>query len=257
VRGLEGAPYGELAPDLVERGDALAGLQRARMDALVGDQLLDGDLGLAEGEVGGLLVADLPGEDVIVVPALAVGALGLVLDVLAQHRRIRGHRLERVDEDRQRLVLDLDELDRVGRDVALLGDDEGDLLVLEQHLLLGEHRLHVAGERRHVVQIEGFEIRRGEHRDDAGQRLGLGGVDLPDAGVAVGRAHEVAVQQAERLHVVHVVALALDEADILDALALAAHALEAVGALGGGRRGDLVHSAASRSGTPLILAAAH
>ena len=54
--------------------------------------------------------------------------------------------------DRQRLVLDLDQIGGVGRDVAVVGDDEGDFLVLEQHLAVGEHHLHVAGERRHPVR---------------------------------------------------------------------------------------------------------
>ena len=54
--------------------------------------------------------------------------------------------------DRQRLVFDLDQFGRVGGDIAVLGDDEGDLLVLEQHLAVGEHRLHVAGQRRHPVR---------------------------------------------------------------------------------------------------------
>jgi cytidylate kinase len=45
--------------------------------------------------------------------ALAVGAVGLVLDVLAQHRGIRRHRLERVDDHRQLLVVDLDQVDRL------------------------------------------------------------------------------------------------------------------------------------------------
>ena len=70
------------------------------------------------------------------------------------------------------------------------------------------------------------------------------------------RAHEIAVQHARQLQVVDVVALALGEADVLDPLALAAHAFE------GGftlfpRGSQVVHSAASWNSTPLILAAAY
>ena len=97
VRRLERAPDRELALDLVEGSDALAGLERAGVDALIGDQLLDGDVGLAEGRIGRVLVAHLPGEDVVVVLARAVRALGLVLEILAQHGRVRRHRLERID----------------------------------------------------------------------------------------------------------------------------------------------------------------
>ena len=73
---------------------------------------------------------------------------------------------------------------------------------------------------------------------------------------ACGERDEVAVQHARQLQVVDVVAFALDEADVLDALALAAHALELFGALGGGG-GRVGHSAASWNGTPLSLAAAY
>jgi hypothetical protein len=124
------------------------------MHALIGDQLLDAHLGLLERGVGRFAVADVPGEDVIMVPALAVRALGLVLDILAQQRSVGRHRLERIDDDRQRLVFDLDQLGRVRRDIAAFGDDEGDLLVLEQHFFFRQHRLHVAGQRRHVVQAQ-------------------------------------------------------------------------------------------------------
>ena len=72
----------------------------------------------------------------------------------------------------------------------------------------------------------------------------------------VRRTHEIAIEHARQLHIVDVVALALDEADILDALALAAHAFKLRGALGGGG-GHVVHSAASWNGTPLIFAAAY
>ncbi len=67
-------------------------------------------------------------------------------------------RLGVVDQRRQLLVVDLDQLDRIGRDVAVVGDHEDDLLVLEQHLAVGEHRLDVARERRHVVQVQGLQV---------------------------------------------------------------------------------------------------
>ena len=48
-----------------------------------------------------------------------------------------------VDDRRQRLVLDLDELEGVAGRVPVLGHDEGHLLALEAHLVGGKH-----GERR-------------------------------------------------------------------------------------------------------------
>ena len=164
------------------------------------------DLRVAEREIGCLAVADLPFEDVVVVLACAVRAGGLAREVLAQHRRVRVHRLERIDQRRQFLVFDLDEFRGVGRDVAVVGDDEGDLLVLEQHLAVRQHHLHIARQRRHPMQFQRRQIGGGQHGDHAGQRLCLRGVDALDPGMGIGRAHEVAVQHAGQLHVVHVVA---------------------------------------------------
>ena len=55
------------------------------------------------------------------------------------------------------LVLDVDQLERVAGRVAVLGDDERDLLALEADLVGGEHGLHVVGERRHPGQPERLE----------------------------------------------------------------------------------------------------
>src|SRR5262249_49588549 len=129
VRGLERAPQREFARDLVEGGDALAGLKRTRMHARIDDQLFDRNVGFFKGRIGCRLVARRPGEDVIVVFALAVRAVGLVLDVLTDHRRIGGHRLERIDVDGQRLVLHLDQIGGIGRRIAVLCDYKRNLLV--------------------------------------------------------------------------------------------------------------------------------
>ncbi len=85
--------------DLVELGDAAAGLDRGDVDARDVDVLLDRDLGLGEGAVGRGPVARLPVPDVVVLLVLLVGA---------EHRGARLERLLRIDDHGQRLVLDLD-----------------------------------------------------------------------------------------------------------------------------------------------------
>ena len=192
----------------------------------------------------------------VVVLALAVGAVGLVLEILADHRRIRRHRLERIDIDRQRLVFDFHEIGGIGRDIAILGDHERHFLVLEQHFAVGEHHLRVARECRHPGEIDGFQRLGGDHSDHAGDGRGFGRIDLLNAGVRVRRAVEIAVQHARQLQIVDVVAFALDEADILDALSPASHAFKFLGAFSGGG-GLSVHSAASWKATPLSFAAAN
>src|ERR1700691_5932718 len=71
------------------------------------------------------------------------------------------------------------------------------------------------------------------------------------------RAMEVAVQHARQLDVVDVIAFALGEAHVLDALALASHALKFFGALERGWKRSVVHSAASLNSRPASLAAAY
>ena len=226
------------------------------MHARINDHLLDRNVRLGKRIVCLGLVSGLPIEDVIGVLARTVRALLLVLDVFTDHRSIGGHGLERIDVTRQPLVLDFDQFGSIRRGVAVLGDDEGNFLVLEQNLAVGEHHLHIAGKRGHPGEIDGLKRFRRDHRHNARYCGGLGRVDFLDAGVRMRRTRKVAVQHAGQLDVVDVVALALNKADVLDALPLAAHALKLFGAFGGGG-GHVVHSAASWNGTPLILAAAY
>ena len=56
-------------------------------------------------------------------------------ELLVDERRVLGLRLERVEHDRQRLVLDLDQVAGVLGDVAVLGDHRRDGLAVVAHLL--------------------------------------------------------------------------------------------------------------------------
>ena len=138
VRRLGSHVHGELRGRPVEVGDRTAGLDGRRVRARVVH--LDGrdHVGLGEGPIGALPVADLPIEHHVVVLA------GLVV---ADQRRIGGQRLGRVDDGRQRFVVDDDGLAAVLREVGVVGDDARDLLPLESDLVGGEDRLGVI---RHV-----------------------------------------------------------------------------------------------------------
>src|SRR5574343_1000574 len=94
------------------------------------------------------------------------------------------------------------------------------------------------------MQVEGRKVGGGQHRDDAGQSLGRIGVDRLDAGMGIGRADEIAEQHAGQLDVIDIVALALGEADVLNALAAGTHAFQ-VGDTFFAGGGQVVHSAAS------------
>ncbi len=63
------------------------------------------------------------------------------LELLVDERRAVLPRFGRVEHDRQRLVLDLDQVARVLGDVAVLGDHGRDRLAVVAHLLDGDHVL--------------------------------------------------------------------------------------------------------------------
>ena len=134
--------------------------------------------------------------------------------------------LEGIDKDRQLLVIDLDQLHGISRNVTVLGNDESNFLTLEEHLLVSQDRLHVAGKRRHIVELEGLKIGGRQYGDNTGNREGRLGINRLDARMTVWRTDKVAEQHARQLHVIDVVALALGKPCILDALALAAESLQ-------------------------------
>ena len=96
---------------------------------------LDDPVGVGECLVRRILVAVRAGIDVVVFLALLLvpDDRCVVLEGLLGRR-----------DHRQRLVVDVDQLDRVLRDVDRLCDDGRDLLSLEAHLVRGEHGLGVA-----------------------------------------------------------------------------------------------------------------
>ena len=235
----------ELAGLRVEVGDHPARLQRRRVAARVDDVPGDDRVGLGERAVGGLLVARLPRR--------AGEVVGLAVLVVADQRRVGVERLAGVDDRGQRLVVDVDQRQRVARDVLVGRDHERDLLALEADLVAREHGLRVVGDRRHPGQAERLEVLGGDHRGDAGQRERRRGVDRVDLGVRVGTAQDRAVHHPGQADVVQVGALAADEARVL----LALEAAEADRPLGpgsegsrGGHRSGLLSSSRLRARPP-------
>ena len=147
--------------------------------------------------------------------------------VLVDRGRAGIERVARIRDRRDRLVLDLDELRRVARELARLGDDGDDRLADVAHLAHRERKvLQVrSGHRRDLEERIGQrgDLLAGQRPVDAGDLLGLRDVDRRDVRMRVRRAHEVDVAHAVALDVVDEDALALDEPPVLlarDALAL-------------------------------------
>ena len=118
-------------------------------------------------------------------------------------------RLERVEHDRQRLVLDLDQVASVLGDVAVFGDHGRDRLAVVAHLLDGDHVLDdragaEGGKRRRMLGHVGAC----DDADHSRQRLRLRRVDLRDARVRMRAAHDRGVRHVLELDVVEVAALA-------------------------------------------------
>ena len=213
VRRLGGHVDGELGGGPVEVRDRPAALDRAWVRARVVQLQLRNKVGLLEGPVGAGLVADLPVVDDVA---------DLAFLVVPDDRRAVGDRLPRVDDDRQRLVVDVDGLARVLGDVRVVGDDAGHLLALEPDLVGGQHGLSVVGQGRHPGQVPGRHHLPGEHQVHAGDVPRLAGVDGLDPRVRQRAAQDLHVQHAGQGDVVGVVALAADEAAVLDPLAAGA-----------------------------------
>ncbi len=222
VRRLVAVVDVELPGLRVEVGDDAARLERRRVAARVDDVARDDRVGLGECAVGRLLVTGLPrgAREVVALSGL----------VVADQRRVGVERLAGVHDRRQRLVLDVDQLQGVVGRVLVGRDDERDLLALEAHLVAGEHGLGVVGDRRHPRQAQRLEVLGGDDRGDVGMRERLGRVDRDDARVRIRAAQDGAVHHAREPDVVEIVALAADEARVL----LALQPAEADRALGGG-----------------------
>jgi hypothetical protein len=239
VRRLGVRPEHQLAGDRIHVGHGPAGLHRRRVRPGVEHLLLDDHATVGEGRgerlVGLGRVARFPVVDVVV---------GLAVLVVADDLGVGVEGLLRVDDHRQRLVLDVDQVERVTRRVAILGDDERDLLAVEAHLVGGEHRLGVVRQRGHPGEAERLERRAGDDGVHLRVRLGLGGVDRHDPRVRVRAAQDRAVEHAGQLDVVDVVAVAADEAHVL----LAEHAPEpdrVAGCAGGNRSVGHAHALTS------------
>ncbi len=135
--------------------------------------------------------------------------------VVADQRRVVVERLAGVDDGRQRLVLHVDQLERVVRRVLVGRDHERHLLALEVDLVAREHGLRVVGDRRHPREPERLEVLGGDDGGDVRMRERLRGVDREDARVRVRATEHGAVDHPRKPDVVEVRALAADEARVL------------------------------------------
>ena len=119
---------------------------------------------------------------------------GVGLGALVGHaRRVRLHRLERVDGGRQHLVLDLDQVERLVGDGQLVGGHGGHRLAGEDHAVDRQHGVARASWR--LGFSSGMSAAVSTARTP-GQRPRRAGVDALDAGVGVRAAQQPGLQQS-------------------------------------------------------------
>ena len=119
----------------------------------------DDHVGLRERPVGGGLVTRLP---------LVAAIVGLTFLVVPDQGGPIRQGLAGVDKDWERLVLDVDQFQRVPGDIGILGDDTRNLLALKADLVGRQHRLGVSRQCRHPRQLVGIEVGPRDDGDHAG-----------------------------------------------------------------------------------------
>ena len=228
MRHLRRGPDGQLTGAVL--GDAAARLHRGAGGAVVDDPLLDDDVGV--------------GERLLDVPAAAHRPLvGLVRAERRVDEDLVLQRLLDVDDDGQRLVLDLDVGGGVDDDVLVVADDERDGVA--------DVADAVAGDRPALRGLDLDAGRRPGHRQrreqvahvvagvdglDAGARERGRRVDRDDVRVRLARAHDGGVQHAGQGEIVDERRAARDQARVL----LAAQRLADVLRGGDGGRHTLI-----------------
>ena len=154
----------------VEVAERAPRLHRIDDDAVVDEVELDHLVGLGEGGIGRLGIAQLPVEDLV--------ALGLRPDL----GRVEGARAQRVGGGRQRAPVDVDQLGGIARLGEGLGDDQRDGVadmagrVLDQDRIGGHRRLRsvailqrdLAGD---AAEAVGLDVGAGQDREHARSRL--------------------------------------------------------------------------------------
>ena len=155
---------------------------------------------------------------------LAVEAVGGVGARLGEEQHLVGGGGLEVDDDRQRVVVDLDQVGGVLPLVGLLGEDGGHRLADEPHHVLRQERAHhlLVGPAEQQRGLE-VDVGAGEDADHAGRRTGLPDVDRLDAGVCEWGPDEREMQRSDQVEVVGVAGAAREESRILHAHDARAH----------------------------------
>ncbi len=163
-----------------------------------------------------LPVADFPMKNVV----------GLFLAILAQDGSARIESFVRIHQHRKLFVVHLDQLRHIGRGILLGGDAKRYFLRLEQNFSGSQHHLLVVEQGGHPREARCGEIGAGDYGQRAWHFHRIFDVDALQPRVAIGAADHVAENHPRQMHVVDVIALALNESRVLFAFDRVAHATD-------------------------------
>ena len=222
VRTLGRDPRREVAVGIPDRERA-AGLERCHAGAVDTKAPPHHDIGCVD------QLLDLRGVPRLVLGVVAAreraGEHDVVVPVLVDERRVGPERGLGVDDSRKRLVLDLDQLGGVLRNVSVPRDDGRDRLAVELHLVDGKRpEGRIAGRERRQDDRQRqrtdfvLDVLAGDHRHDTGHGAGLADVDRQEPGVGVRAAHEGKVERARHSQIGDVAAAAGGQTKIFLAL---------------------------------------
>ena len=142
----------------------------------------------------------------------------LILFVGTQQRRIGIKSFLRINDYPQRLIIDLDGGGAIRGGIAAVRHDKGDFLHLKMHTIQCQHRFGVSGEGRHPGQTGSIQVFARNDCYHPGYLHCLANIDVLDERMGIGTAHNVTIEHAWQLHVIHIVTLPANKASIFLAL---------------------------------------
>ena len=215
VRALAAGPERQASVLGVDPGGRGARLHGGDHDAVVDQLDLDFVAGGGEGRLDGGAIAQFPVEHQV------------VLDMRPDSWRAGLRRAHGVDDGRQRLVIDLDQLGGVARLIQCLGDDGGDRVAHIAGNIRRQRRARRISARAAVTvdqrdlagnsaQPFRHQVGAGQHRDHAGRGSRRLDIDAQNPRMCMGRTQHMATQRILRHRIVGEAAPARQQSRILD-----------------------------------------
>ena len=200
MRGLRGHPHREFASCFIVACQRAARFHRGGNEALVNYLLFNGDFSTAKCSIGCVLVAAIPRH------------ADVVRRVLVQLGCARLGGFFGINHHWQRLVINLDQVECVARNIAIFGHNHGNAIARVQGLARRQGArsirvvLHAPGLPRTRQRVDVHHVVAREDGNHTRQRLRFGGIDAIDFRVGIGAAQNRRMAHTLQLNIVEEVA---------------------------------------------------